>query len=147
MLARIEVRQFQPSDIAAAARLLGELGYPSSVIALAARLDAVLESEVDFVLVAVHEHRLVGFASVHLIPLVHRDGFVARLTSFVVTNTMRRRRLGSSLLEACQRHARAFGAERMEVTSGDSRSGAHAFYVEGGFHREGQRFTKRLVSE
>ena len=46
--------------------------------------------------VATHQGRPVGLASVHLIPMVHRDGSVARLTAFVVTENMRGQRLGSS---------------------------------------------------
>lgn len=147
MIASIEVRPFQPSDIEPVAGLLDELGYASTVPALAARLDAVLESGRDFILVAAQEGRPVGLASVHLIPMVHRDGSVGRVTAFVVTESMRRQRLGSTLLDACERQARERGAERMELASGDSRAGAHAFYAMRGFQREGQRFTKWLASD
>jgi hypothetical protein len=35
-------------------------------------------------------------------------------------------------------------AERLEITSGDSRTKAHMFYTRRGYSREGQRFSKWL---
>ena len=83
-------------------------------------------------------------ASLHLISLFHRDGFLARVTSFVVAEDLRHRGVGTALLGACERWAWKHRAERLEVTSGDGRDDAHRFYERQGYARQGMRFSKWL---
>ena len=124
--------------------LMVELGYPDSAMAIEARVSRSHAGGPDSVLLAEHAGRAAGVASLHLIPLFHRDGFLARITSFVITSDLRRRGIGTALLDACERWAAEHGAERVEITSGDARDDAHAFYERRGFAHEGQRFSKRV---
>jgi GNAT superfamily N-acetyltransferase len=72
---------------------------------------------------------------------------VAWLTTLVVGGSYHRRGVGRYLTEAIESWARQHGAERMSVTSGKHRDGAHTFYERLGYERTGVRLTKRLISE
>jgi GNAT superfamily N-acetyltransferase len=135
------------ADADAVAALLGELGYPADRVSAASRIALLTSRPGSTVLVASRGVVVCGLATVHLIPLFHRDGQLARLTSFVVARAAQRCGVGSALLAACEAHARSLGAERLEVTSGDRRPQAHAFYEARGFEREGVRMTRWLVEK
>jgi len=140
----IEVRAATLDDAAAIAELLRQLGYPNTPDEVRGRLDAMGTDAGDRGLVACADDAVLGFAAVHLIPMIHHDGCVARITAFVVADSARGRGIGTALFAACEAYAASRAAERLEVTSGDQRTGAHAFYIRRGCAREGQRFTKRL---
>ena len=139
------IRAAVAGDAEAIASLLAELGYPSDRHAVAGRLAAVAASDSDAVFVAVARGVPVGLSTVHIIPLFHRPSPLARITAFVVAESARRKGIGAALVRACQQFAASHHAERLEVTSGDARSGAHAFYLAQGFHREGVRFSRPLL--
>lgn len=138
----IEIRRLQQRDLEDVAVLLSELGYPATAEEASQRFAALDARDVLFV--AVFEDRVMGFVSVHSIPLVHRSSQVLRITAFIVSEASRRRGIGRALLRACEDEARRRGAERIEVTSGSARHGAHAFYASRGFAVEGVRFSKKL---
>ncbi len=140
----LSIRAPVPDDCERLALLIGQLGYPSSAEEVRKRLVELGASPADASFVAVLGGVVVGLASVHLVPLFHQASPLARITSFVIDEALRRRGIGAALVGACEAWARASGAERLEVTSSDRRHGAHAFYASVGFAREAQRFTKRL---
>src|SRR5215831_4627899 len=139
---RTTVRHASGADAAAIAVLMAELGYPDSVDAISARVTRARPEGPDGTLVAEHDGLVAGVASLHLIPLFHRGGQLARVTSFVVASHLRGQGVGTALLAACERWAAERLAERVEITSGDTRDDAHTFYERRGFAREGQRFSK-----
>jgi ribosomal protein S18 acetylase RimI-like enzyme len=74
--------------------------------------------------------------------MIHRPGRLGRITSLVVAATARGRGVGKNLLTAAERHLRANGCVKLEVTSGEQRSSAHDFYAANGYKEERVRFTK-----
>ncbi len=141
----IEIRTATLGDTPAIADLLTQLSYANTAAEVGRRLAAMNEAAGDRALVACMSDAVLGFAAVHLIPMIHRDGCVARVTAFIVAASARGRGVGTALFAACEAHAASRTAERLEVTSGDARAGAHAFYTNRGCSREGQRFTKRVA--
>jgi GNAT superfamily N-acetyltransferase len=141
----VATRPATVADAPAIAALLAELGYPTDPASAAARIARLAEDSGSTVVVAARGGAVCGLATVHLIPLFHREGALARITSFVVQRSAQRSGVGSALLAACEAYARLHGAERIEVTSGDRRAEAHAFYEARGFEREGLRMTRWLV--
>jgi GNAT superfamily N-acetyltransferase len=139
-----EIREAQSADAEGIASLLGELGYASETADVTERILRAATSHRDVVLVALNGTTPIAVASVHLVPLFHRSSHVARVTAFVVSKGARRLGVGSSLLKACEQFAVLRGAERVEVTSGDARTNAHAFYEARGLRREGVRFSKTV---
>ena len=109
----VRVRAPEPSDAEALAGLLGELGYPSPVDAVARRLGELACSEMDAIFVALLAGEPVGLAAVHVIPLFHQEQPIARITSLVVAERARRRWIGVALLAECEAYARALRADRL----------------------------------
>ncbi len=88
--------------------------------------------------------RIAGVASIHLVPMFHAAGSIARLTALVVDQSVRRSGVGAALVRAAEAFGTAGGCERMELTSGDHRTEAHRFYETIGYQRVSQRFIKPL---
>jgi N-acetylglutamate synthase-like GNAT family acetyltransferase len=137
------VREARPGDRGAMLSLLAGLGYPTEAETLDARLDQVeLEPSVRL-LVAERDGAVVGLASVHALHLLERPP-LGRLSAIVVGESARRGGVGMALIDRVEREARAMGCDRLEVTSGEWRAAAHAFYRELGFEETSKRFIKRL---
>lgn len=126
---------------AALAGLLGELGHPATPEQVVTRLSELRHGDPDgFAVVAEAAEGAVGFAAAHLTPMLHRARPVGRVTTLVVAAGRRGQGIGGLLLAAAVAWCRERGATRLELTSGESRREAHAFYERHGWRREGVRF-------
>jgi N-acetylglutamate synthase-like GNAT family acetyltransferase len=139
----VSVREAGAGDEAAISALLGELGYPASVEEVDRRFER-LEREVgSWLWLAVEGERVVGLVGLHVMPVIEREP-LGRVTAIVVTEGERRGGIGRALMERAEAEARRQGCERLEVTTADRRSEAHAFYRGLGFEEASRRFLKRL---
>lgn len=134
-LARVE-------DAFAVAELLTTLGYPSLAAQAGRRILACADSDGTAVFVAEAAGYVIGVLSFHCIPLFHIDGFLGRITSLVVAPEYRKLGVGRLLVSAAEEFAQAHGCTRIEVTSGEHRTDAHAFYEQLGFRATSRRFVK-----
>lgn len=140
--ASARIRSAQAGDAAAVAELLAALGYPSPVAHVERRIADCAGSAGTAVFVAESAQRVVGALSFHCIPLFHAEGFLGRITSLVVAPDSRERGIGRLLVAAAEEFAWAHGCTRVEVTSGDHRPEAHAFYEHLGYQLDCRRFIK-----
>ena len=124
--------------------LLGELGYPTSGEEFERRLEAFSGVAGTHVIVVEDGGEVVGLAAMQVMPLVHRDLPVARITAMVVRSDRRGAGLGRRLEDELERIARREGCGRMDLTSRHHRSEAHAFYRALGFEDTSLRFVKHL---
>jgi len=108
------------------------------------RLSRLAGTGVDRVLVAVAERRVVGLAGVNHSWLFHADMPTARLMSIVVDETFRGHGVGRRLVEASVEQARAWGCDRIELTSRLERADAHVFYETVGFSHVSKKFQMPL---
>ena len=138
----MSIRRITASDIPSATALLAELGYPTTEADLGERLKAIATNPEDAVLVAAEDGNILGLVSVHSFEMIHRPGRLGRITSLIVAASARGRGLGTNLLAAAEKHLRAYGCAKLEVTSGEQRSSAHDFYAANGYKEERVRFTK-----
>ncbi|MDN7879853.1 GNAT family N-acetyltransferase [Burkholderia aenigmatica] len=138
----LAIRDAQPSDHAAIAALLSQLGYDTAPSLILAKIEALLPSPTDTIVVAVVQHEVVGSISLHAMPLFHAAGYLGRITSLVVDERHRGSGVGSALMAAAERWFDAAGCVKLEVTSGDHRPDAHRFYARHGFLRDGQRLAR-----
>jgi GNAT superfamily N-acetyltransferase len=139
----MEIREARPEDAGLIAGLLGELGYPATPALVRTRLAAL--GGQDRVLVCQE-----GFVSLHCVPLLAEGGCCARITALVVTESRRGAGVGRALVEAAEATARAWGCDRLEVSSGRraERAAAHRFYPALGFEDSSEssvRYWKRLA--
>lgn len=114
---------------------------PSTPDQIRSRLRRVADSGADRALVAVADGRVVGLAGLHLAWMVHADAPTARVMSIVVDEACRGHGIGRRLVEASVGQARAWGCDRIELTSRLERSGAHSFYETVGFVHTSKRFS------
>lgn len=139
------IRSAVAADAAAIAGLMGQLGYEASE-ALVVRKLAILAAQAgDNVLLAEVDGRVAGVISLHVLELFHAEGRIGRITSLVVDAGQRGRGVGEALVAAADRFFTGQGCVRAEVTSGDHRPAAHAFYAAQGYAPDERRFLKRYV--
>jgi GNAT superfamily N-acetyltransferase len=136
------IRDAALEDCGDIASLLGELGYPATeqfAREQAARFGSRLDAKV---LVAEIEAEVVGVLCVQIIPLFHLSEGLARITTLVVSSRFKRHGIGRRLVEHAEAFAWEYGCARIEITSGDHRSAAHAFYEAIGYEEVNRRFLK-----
>ncbi|MGO4832088.1 GNAT family N-acetyltransferase, partial [Rhizobiaceae sp. 2RAB30] len=68
----------------------------------------------------------------------------ARITTIVVTETARRRRIGKTWVEFAMHLAKQAGCDTLELTTGLNRAEAHTFYEAVGFQRSALRMTRHI---
>ncbi len=140
-----QIRDAIESDAEAISPLLLQLMHePSTAEHVRARLRRLGETGVDRVLVAVAGGQVVGLAGLHVAWMIHLDRPTARLMSLVVDEGCRGRGIGRRLVEASCEQARAWGCDRLELTSRLTRTGAHSFYQSVGFEHTSKRFSMPL---
>ncbi len=86
----VEIRTVRPVDGDTLAGLFAQLGYDEAGGGLAQRLDATLADPAATVLVATIDSRVVGAATLHVLPLLHQPGGWCRVTALVVDAAHRR---------------------------------------------------------
>lgn len=141
----VRVRAAAPGDAGRIAALLGELGYPADAAAVAARLARLRGRADDTVLVAEDAGEVHACVALHVMPLLHEDVPLGRITALVVDARRRGEGIGARLLHAAHAWLAASGCASVEVTSGDARERAHRFYEAHGYVRRSQRFVVRLA--
>jgi N-acetylglutamate synthase-like GNAT family acetyltransferase len=141
----LTIRDARPEDAQALARLIEQLGYPTSPDAVVRRVDLLASSEADRLVVAELEGRVVGLASVHISLSVEYDEPSAKLSAIVVDSDYRRRGIGEALVAEIEAEARARGCCLVFLTTAERRGEAHAFYRRIGFEETGRRFAKWLA--
>jgi GNAT superfamily N-acetyltransferase len=128
-------RLFRPAraeDAQALAGLAEELGYPTPVGDLAARLASLTARSDDLVLVAEVDGEVLGWVHARE-TLSLASAPCALVTGLVVTTRARRMGLGRTLLEHVEGWARARGLGAVRLRSRVQRHDAHAFYLRLGY--------------
>lgn len=137
------IRSARHDDAPRIRELLAQLGYPADLTHVAQRLTSLKDDSTSAVLVAEMDGIVFGVISLHAFDLFHQAGRIGRVTALVVDATSQRKSIGTSLLAAADEFFRRVGCIRAEVTSGEHRAGAHAFYESRGYLSDERRFLKR----
>jgi GNAT superfamily N-acetyltransferase len=141
----LQVRDAALADAEALSPLLADLGYPASPAIVRQRLIALLHDDPTArVLVAVRGEAIIGFATLHATPVLHRPTPVARVTALVVSPSAQGSGAGRALMAAAERHFMETGYGRVEVTSGPTHAPAHDFYRHIGYQDQGIRLAREL---
>lgn len=138
------VREATASDLPVMRALLEELGYPSELETLTTRF-AAFAARGEMALLAEREGKVLGLATLHITPVLHRAGAVGRVTALVVTEAARGSGAGAALMREAESRLKAAGCVLLEVTSNKKRTDAHAFYERIGYEATSLRFGKPLV--
>jgi N-acetylglutamate synthase-like GNAT family acetyltransferase len=137
------IRPALATDAVRISDLLEQLGYGAAPSLVERKLVLLSRSSMDSVLIAESGNGVVGVVSLHVLELFHAEGRLGRITSLVVAATSRGEGVGKLLVEASDQYFLQSGCVRAEVTSGNHRTEAHAFYQANGYYADERRFLKR----
>jgi ribosomal protein S18 acetylase RimI-like enzyme len=132
------------TDFAPIARLVSDLGYPTSPNEMQRRLEAILADQDYHTFVACEGDHVIGFIGTRAGPLYEADGHYGQIMALAVASTHHRRGVGRMLMAAAESQLIDRGARELVVTSGNHRAGAHTFYESCGFTFTGRRYKKSL---
>jgi GNAT superfamily N-acetyltransferase len=141
------LRTAEPRDAPAIARLLDQLGYPTTPAAMRRRLGPILARPDYRTLVADVDDVVVGFIGACLVPSYELDGAYVRVLDLVVDRTARGAGIGSTLLAAAEAWAREERARVVVVNArdeDDATAAASSFYEAHGYVRTGGRYGKPI---
>lgn len=111
-------------------------------IAVFARLSANPDYELY---VARHDGQIIGTFLLHLIEtLVGGGGRSCALHSVSVAAAARGKGAGATILRFCEDRARALGATKLTLVSGNQRADAHRFYRREGYVETHRAFARKL---
>ena len=141
------VREASPGDVPAVLELLGELGRPEPAgRSEAEEFERMVEGYIadgdKRVLVALTGGRIVGMASVLLLPRLNRTTRELYIPELVVSRQYRRHGLGRELVRHCVKLAAESGCHRIRLESANRRTGSHDFYRDLGFEQSALSFSK-----
>lgn len=136
----MEIRHPVATDLLGISLLLEQLGFPSSVDDLEARLKEMQAQT----LLAVCQGSVVGMVTTNVMPVLHRPTAVGRLSVLIVAEQERGKGIGKALVEAAENMLRKRGCKLVEVTSNFRLEEAHAFYKHLGYEASSIRFKRSL---
>jgi GNAT superfamily N-acetyltransferase len=141
----IVVRDIAVGDADAAARLSGELGYPTPVETMKERIELLAGSVDHAVFVACLGEAVVGWIDVGVIHHLQSEPRV-EIGGLVVASESRGGGIGRRLLGRAEEWALERGLTSVVVRSQIAREGAHRFYLREGYERTKTSavFTKNL---
>jgi ribosomal protein S18 acetylase RimI-like enzyme len=147
MEADLKIRDYESRDIEQITILMTELGYPNTVDFFKERFEFLLHTGLDRILIAESDGCIHGIITLHFMPLPHLPGNLCRVVALAVKSESQRQGVGAKLMVRAEEIAREKGCSKIELTSGEQRNDAHAFYRAIGFEEKSRRFTKDLTSE
>ena len=141
----IAIRSATLADSEPLARLMTELGYPTSSRQMEQRLTSILGDVSYRTFVACDGDAIVGVVGTRIGPMYEIDEPYGQIMALVVSGTHRRQGVGVRLVEAAESHFIERGAAVSIVTSANRRADAHAFYERHGYTFDGRRYKKALA--
>jgi ribosomal protein S18 acetylase RimI-like enzyme len=144
-MAGIAVRAATIADSDRIARLVSDLGYPTSSSQMYTRLESILGDGDYHTLVACDGDRIVGFIGARLGPLYESDDPYGQIMALAVATDRQRSGIGRILIQAAESKLIQGGARVLVVTSGNHRTDAHAFYEKNGYTFTGRRYKKSVA--
>jgi ribosomal protein S18 acetylase RimI-like enzyme len=141
-VADLAITRASVDDAEAIARLVSDLGYPTSADEMRRRLVTIAANDDYETLVARRHGVVVGFVGTRVGHVYEADEPFGQVMALAVATGEQRRGLGRMLITAAESGMVARGARVLVVTSGIHRAGAHAFYESCGYSFTGRRYKK-----
>src|SRR5688572_22766216 len=123
----LAIREVAVADSEAIARLVSELGYPTSTSQMQRRLEAIFNDDDYHTLVACERGEIVGFVGARVGSLYEHDGLYGQIMALAVAPNQQRRGIGRVLMRSAESRLVECGVRILVVTSGNHRADAHAF--------------------
>lgn len=127
------MRRATEGDAAAIARLAADLGYPTPLDIMQARVRSLSASAEDLLFVAVDAaNEPIAWIQAHSAEIIE-SGFRVEIVGLIVSQEVRRTGVGRSLVIEAERWAAQINAQSVVVRSNARRLESHAFYPAMGF--------------
>lgn len=124
----IVIREARAGDAEALAKLSREeMGYDYPADRVGEKLEKLLAGGKDKILIAELDGQAVGYVHLNDYDVLYAD-HMKNIMGIAVSSQHRRMGIGGKLLRAAEAWARETGASAVRLVSGESRTGAHAFY-------------------
>jgi ribosomal protein S18 acetylase RimI-like enzyme len=143
-LVDLTVRDARLNDAAKLAALACELGYKTTGVEMATRLETVLKDPRYKTFVAEIGEKLCGMIGTVSHSSYLHNTLSGRIIALIVSDKMRRRGVGRKLVTAAEKDFRLRKITRVTLTTRFEREEAHRFYEKLGYARTGFRFGKNL---
>ena len=141
----IEIRPAADADVPELARLMTELGYPTSPEEMTVRLKAIEWHGAMACLIALLDGSIAGMIGLAVTPSFARNPPHGEVAALVVSEGSRGHGVGRALIARGEAWLAQRGVVRATVNSGTHRDGAHAFYRACGYETNGFRFVRELL--
>jgi GNAT superfamily N-acetyltransferase len=136
------IRSASSHDAKQLAVLVEQLGYRADESFIRGQLAQLASRPGTTVFVAEDNGAIIGLLCFSIIPLLHVSGGLGRISALVVDSQFKGQGIGRRLVAEAEEFAWNIGCARIEITSGDHRSDAHAFYETIGYKQDSRRFIK-----
>ncbi len=140
----LTIRHAQPSDAAALAQLMCELGYDTTKSEMQMRVQRIATDERYRTFVAVRDRKVCGMIGTLTYPSYEHNDPSGRILALAILSTMRRRGIGRALIASAENDFAHRGIRRVALDTRLVREDAHKFYESLGYERNGWRFVKQL---
>ncbi len=140
----MSIRNAKTEDGDAIIVLLDQLGYNGSGKFMQEKLQRLIDHPDEEFVVYEEDSRVIAFMSIHFIPQIALEGDFARISYFVVDNSVRSSGVGKALEEYCTQAAKRRKCDRIEVHCHERRSDAHRFYFRQGYEEVPKYLVKMI---
>ena len=132
------------ADAPQLAALMTQLGYPTQVKEMRARLRSILLDNCFRTFVATEDEQIVAMAGTSEQASYEHNDRTGRIVAMVVSDNARRKGVGRQLMRAVEKSFRRRGVRRIVIDARPERVEAHQFYQALGYRKTGWRFAKLL---
>lgn len=142
----LKIRRVRQTDAPRIAELSGQLGYPTPIRQMAARLKSALKMKNGACFVAeTKTDGVIGWVHVSVTPLLEVERR-AEINGLVVAEQVRSQGAGAKLLQAAEQWSRKMRCVGMSVRSSVLRERAHNFYLRQGYeHYKTQKAFRKTL--
>jgi GNAT superfamily N-acetyltransferase len=135
------IRDANSNDASQLVPLLAQLGYSGLTLDEVAQ-KIISYSEPGYKLLLGEDKFAISFIALHFYPSFHSKGNVGRIVAFCVDEKFRAKGIGTKMLHEAESFLSRNSCNRIEVTSNNRRTDAHAFYLKAGYIEDSKKFVK-----
>ena len=128
----LTIRVMEPTDAAAVNALSAQLGYTHTVQETLERIQYLLQSKHDCLLVALWENDIAGWIHAFKTTRLEAGNYI-EIAALVIDEQYRGRKIGEQLVHAIKDWSQQEGYHKLVVRSNVLRNRAHHFYMTCGF--------------